>query len=191
MIRARQPDTLACMRRLLAVFAIFLAALWVTPGSAEPQATPDAKAIKAAGFEPDDIGFVLIDLDDGRALAEQSADALFIPASVAKLTFSAALAPDRLMTNSTAGSSWAMRRMIHLAGTIAGVIANHLLPSLHYRPGPLRSSGGTMSKGCTAGVYGPVQRVVMGARRERAFWALVAPMARTAVLDWTRACCRT
>lgn len=73
------------MRRLLAVLAIFLAASWVTPGSAEPQATPDAKAIKAAGFAPDDIGFVLIDLDDGRALAEQSADALFIPASVAKL----------------------------------------------------------------------------------------------------------
>ena len=71
------------MRRLLAVFALLLAT--VTPGLAEPQATPEAKAIKAAGFAPDDIGFVLIDLDDGRALAEQTADALFIPASVAKL----------------------------------------------------------------------------------------------------------
>jgi D-alanyl-D-alanine carboxypeptidase/D-alanyl-D-alanine-endopeptidase (penicillin-binding protein 4) len=76
---------LACMRRRLIAFAIFLATLWVTPAFAEPQATPDAKAVQAAGFEPDDIGFVLIDLDDGRALAEQTADALFIPASVAKL----------------------------------------------------------------------------------------------------------
>jgi D-alanyl-D-alanine carboxypeptidase/D-alanyl-D-alanine-endopeptidase (penicillin-binding protein 4) len=75
----------AYMRHRLTVLAIFLAALWVSPGYAEPQATPDAKAIKAAGFAPDDIGFVLIDLDDGRALAEQTADALFIPASVAKL----------------------------------------------------------------------------------------------------------
>jgi D-alanyl-D-alanine carboxypeptidase/D-alanyl-D-alanine-endopeptidase (penicillin-binding protein 4) len=73
------------MRRLIPVFAIFLAILWVTPGTAEPQATPDTKAVKAAGFAPEDIGFVLIDLDDGRALAEQTADTLFIPASVAKL----------------------------------------------------------------------------------------------------------
>jgi D-alanyl-D-alanine carboxypeptidase/D-alanyl-D-alanine-endopeptidase (penicillin-binding protein 4) len=72
-------------RRLIAILAIFLAALWVTPGYAEPRATPDAKAVTAAGFAPADIGFVLIDLDDGRALAEQTADALFIPASVAKL----------------------------------------------------------------------------------------------------------
>jgi D-alanyl-D-alanine carboxypeptidase/D-alanyl-D-alanine-endopeptidase (penicillin-binding protein 4) len=71
------------MRRLLA--AIFLAILWVTPGLAEPQATPETKAIAKAGFAPEDIGFVLIDLDDGRALAEQTADSLFIPASVAKL----------------------------------------------------------------------------------------------------------
>ncbi|HYD06972.1 MAG TPA: D-alanyl-D-alanine carboxypeptidase, partial [Reyranella sp.] len=71
------------MRRLLA--ALFLAILWATPGAAEPQATPETKAIAKAGFAPEDIGFVLIDLDDGRALAEQTADALFIPASVAKL----------------------------------------------------------------------------------------------------------
>lgn len=80
MIPPRSPDLIACMRRLLLVFIIFLAT--VAPGFAE---TPEAKAIKAAGFAPEDIGFVLIDLDDGRALAEQTADALFIPASVAKL----------------------------------------------------------------------------------------------------------
>jgi D-alanyl-D-alanine carboxypeptidase/D-alanyl-D-alanine-endopeptidase (penicillin-binding protein 4) len=71
------------MRRFLAAFAIYLAVL--TPGAAEPQATPETKAIEAAGFAPDDIGFVLIDLDDGHALSEQTADAVFIPASVAKL----------------------------------------------------------------------------------------------------------
>jgi serine-type D-Ala-D-Ala carboxypeptidase/endopeptidase (penicillin-binding protein 4) len=68
------------MRRLLLVIAIFLATF--APGFAE---TPEAKAIKAAGFAPEDVGFVLIDLDDGHALAEQTADALYIPASVAKL----------------------------------------------------------------------------------------------------------
>src|SRR5689334_2265325 len=71
------------MRRFLAV--LFLTALWISPALAEPQATPETKAIAKAGFAPEDIGFVLIDLDDGRALSEQTADALFIPASVAKL----------------------------------------------------------------------------------------------------------
>jgi D-alanyl-D-alanine carboxypeptidase/D-alanyl-D-alanine-endopeptidase (penicillin-binding protein 4) len=71
------------MRRLLA--AIFLAVFWIAPAGAEPQATPEAKAVAKGGFAPEDVGFVLIDLDDGRALSEQTADALFIPASVAKL----------------------------------------------------------------------------------------------------------
>jgi D-alanyl-D-alanine carboxypeptidase/D-alanyl-D-alanine-endopeptidase (penicillin-binding protein 4) len=71
------------MRRFLA--AIFLAIFSITPGHADPRATPETKAIAKAGFAPEDIGFVLIDLDDGRALSEQTADALFIPASVAKL----------------------------------------------------------------------------------------------------------
>jgi D-alanyl-D-alanine carboxypeptidase/D-alanyl-D-alanine-endopeptidase (penicillin-binding protein 4) len=71
------------MRRPLAV--LFLTVLWFSPALAEPQATPETKAIAKAGFAPEDIGFVLIDLDDGRALSEQTADALFIPASVAKL----------------------------------------------------------------------------------------------------------
>jgi D-alanyl-D-alanine carboxypeptidase/D-alanyl-D-alanine-endopeptidase (penicillin-binding protein 4) len=80
MIPPHSPDFIACMRRLLLVFIIFLATLRL--GFAE---TPEAKAIKVAGFAPEDVGFALIDLDDGRALAEQTADALFIPASVAKL----------------------------------------------------------------------------------------------------------
>jgi len=71
------------MRRFLAV--LFLTALWISPALAEPQATPETKAIEKAGFAPEDIGFVLIDLDDGRPLSEQTADSLFIPASVAKL----------------------------------------------------------------------------------------------------------
>jgi len=80
--RPRPPDSPPFMR-FLAV--LFLAAFCITPAIAEPQATPETKAIAKAGFAPEDIGFVLIDLDDGRALAEQTADALFIPASVAKL----------------------------------------------------------------------------------------------------------
>ncbi len=83
MIRAPSTGFARRMRRCLAV--LFLTAIWAMPGLAEPQATPEMKAIAKAGFAPEDIGFVLIDLDDGRALAEQTADALFIPASVAKL----------------------------------------------------------------------------------------------------------
>src|SRR3954469_20122983 len=70
------------MRRPVLLFVILLALFTVRPSLAE---TADVKAITAAGFDQSDIGFVLIDLDDGRALAEQTADALFIPASVAKL----------------------------------------------------------------------------------------------------------
>ncbi|GAB2174958.1 D-alanyl-D-alanine carboxypeptidase [Dongia sp. agr-C8] len=83
MIRAPSTDFVFRMRRLLAV--LLLSAFFAAPTLAEPQATPEMKAIAKAGFAPEDIGFVLIDLDDGRALAEQTADALFIPASVAKL----------------------------------------------------------------------------------------------------------
>lgn len=73
---------------MLRPFAILLLLLSLVAGPA--RAGPDAtgaedQAIRALGFKPGEIGFVLIDLDDGRALAEESADALFIPASVAKL----------------------------------------------------------------------------------------------------------
>jgi len=70
------------MRCLAFILILVLSGLSPLPARAE---TPEAKAIKAAGFASNDVGFVLIDLDDGRALAEQMADALFIPASVAKL----------------------------------------------------------------------------------------------------------
>jgi D-alanyl-D-alanine carboxypeptidase/D-alanyl-D-alanine-endopeptidase (penicillin-binding protein 4) len=45
----------------------------------------DLQAIKKAGFKSGEVGYVLVDLDDGRAVAADSADSLFVPASVAKL----------------------------------------------------------------------------------------------------------
>jgi D-alanyl-D-alanine carboxypeptidase/D-alanyl-D-alanine-endopeptidase (penicillin-binding protein 4) len=48
-------------------------------------ASDDAALLQKSGFKPGEVGFVLVDLDDGRAVAANYADALFIPASVAKL----------------------------------------------------------------------------------------------------------
>ena len=75
------------MCRITLLLVTLLAFLAAGPARAETARaqTPEAKAVATAGFAPRDVGFVLIDLDDGRALAEQTADALFIPASVAKL----------------------------------------------------------------------------------------------------------
>ena len=72
------------------VLAALLASL-SAPTQADPGAVaaleraPESKLVRDAGFAPDDIGFVAVDLDDGRAVAEHLADSLFIPASVAKL----------------------------------------------------------------------------------------------------------
>ena len=52
---------------------------------ADPKSEDVAKRIAKAGFAAEDIGFVVVDLDQGRPVAEWNADQLFIPASVAKL----------------------------------------------------------------------------------------------------------
>ncbi|HVM85942.1 MAG TPA: D-alanyl-D-alanine carboxypeptidase [Candidatus Binatia bacterium] len=73
------------MPRLLLLIGLVFAVI-TAPATADPTpVSPDQKAIRAAGFDPADIGFALVNLDDGRAVAENAADSLFIPASVAKL----------------------------------------------------------------------------------------------------------
>jgi D-alanyl-D-alanine carboxypeptidase/D-alanyl-D-alanine-endopeptidase (penicillin-binding protein 4) len=70
------------MRKLI---ALLLLLLLIGPAAAETGSNPDAQRIAKAGFAADDIGFVVIDLDQVRAVDEWNADQLFIPASVAKL----------------------------------------------------------------------------------------------------------
>lgn len=78
------------MRGLVRI-TLLIAALATGIAQADPApadvdaATPDEQAIKSARLAPDDVGFVVVDLDDGRAVAEHAADSLFVPASVAKL----------------------------------------------------------------------------------------------------------
>ncbi|HVT52397.1 MAG TPA: D-alanyl-D-alanine carboxypeptidase, partial [Dongiaceae bacterium] len=64
-----------------------LVLLLIAPAAADTGSSPspDAKRIEKAGFAPEDIGFVVVDLDQVRPVAEWNADQLFIPASVAKL----------------------------------------------------------------------------------------------------------
>src|ERR1700761_3355504 len=69
--------------RALAVLLLFL--LLIGPAAADPSFGPDAQRIAKAGFGAADIGFVVVDLDEGRPVAEWNADQVFIPASVAKL----------------------------------------------------------------------------------------------------------
>jgi len=70
------------MRNLIAALLVLL--LWV-PAVADTGSNPDAKRIEKSGFPADNIGFVVVDLDQVRPVAEWNADQLFIPASVAKL----------------------------------------------------------------------------------------------------------
>jgi len=70
------------MRTLIAGLLVLLL---IGPAAADTGSSPDAKRIEKAGFAADDIGFVVVDLDQIRPVAEWNADQLFIPASVAKL----------------------------------------------------------------------------------------------------------
>lgn len=47
---------------------------------------PDAALVARRGFPPAHVGWILVDLDDGRRLAAHRPDAAFIPASTTKVT---------------------------------------------------------------------------------------------------------
>ncbi|HVY98121.1 MAG TPA: D-alanyl-D-alanine carboxypeptidase [Dongiaceae bacterium] len=67
------------------LLVLLLAPGFVGPAAADPSFGPDARRIVKAGFAANDIGFVVVDLDQVRPVVEWNADQLFIPASVAKL----------------------------------------------------------------------------------------------------------
>ncbi|MCB1494638.1 MAG: D-alanyl-D-alanine carboxypeptidase/D-alanyl-D-alanine-endopeptidase [Bauldia sp.] len=76
---------------------LLLAGAAIAEDQPAAQSTPvapktDTAPITAAGFALDDVGFFVVDLKDGRVVAEHNADRPFIPASVAKIaTIAAAL----------------------------------------------------------------------------------------------------
>lgn len=72
------------MRRFLAVLLAGLAVM-AGPVAADDPVTDDLALIEKAGFAPEDVGYLVIDLDDQRVVAEYNADRPFIPASVAKV----------------------------------------------------------------------------------------------------------
>lgn len=70
------------MMRLVAALIVCLSVA-VPVSAAEP---PDsATLVKNAGFAPEDVGYLVVDLEDDRVLAAHNPDELFIPASVAKV----------------------------------------------------------------------------------------------------------
>lgn len=70
------------MRRSIAALLVLLLSV---PAAADTGSNPDAKRIEKSGFAAENVGFVVVDLDQVRPVAEWNADQLFIPASVAKL----------------------------------------------------------------------------------------------------------
>lgn len=50
----------------------------------------DARLIESAGFAPEDVGYLVVDLADRRVIAEHNPDLPFLPASVAKIPAMAA-----------------------------------------------------------------------------------------------------
>ena len=77
------------MKHIVAALLVGLAvAADRTASSAQSNGEPPrtaAEVIEAAGFAPDDVGYLLVDLRDERVLAEHNADKPFLPASVAKI----------------------------------------------------------------------------------------------------------
>ncbi|HYD71307.1 D-alanyl-D-alanine carboxypeptidase/D-alanyl-D-alanine endopeptidase [Azospirillum sp.] len=65
--------------------ALIAVLLLAVSACAAPLVPDDADALARHGFTADDVGYLLFDLEDGRALAARQADRPFVPASVAKV----------------------------------------------------------------------------------------------------------
>jgi len=94
--RAMRGAEQMSMKGLLAAFLVGLAVAAPSVRAAEAPASPKepdyAAQIAAAGLADTDVGFLVVDLADGKVVAEHNPDRLFIPASVAKIpTVAAAL----------------------------------------------------------------------------------------------------
>lgn len=75
------------LKNLVAAFLVLFAAAALPPAHAQESAaaSADARLITAAGFAEGDVGYLVVDLADGRVVAEHNPDAPFLPASVAKV----------------------------------------------------------------------------------------------------------
>src|SRR3954466_11898973 len=84
-------------RQWLPSKALIAIAFFTILASSEPvHSNPGmAQLIGSLGFAKEDVGFVLVDLQSGRTLAQNEADGLFMPASVAKLA--TAYAAERIL----------------------------------------------------------------------------------------------
>ena len=77
------------MKRFIAAWLVGLAvaanpaAVDAQPKDAAPPS--DLELIDGAGFAPGDVGYLVVDLEDKRVLAEHNPDKAFLPASVAKI----------------------------------------------------------------------------------------------------------
>ncbi|HEY0833390.1 MAG TPA: D-alanyl-D-alanine carboxypeptidase, partial [Azospirillum sp.] len=94
--------------------------LAVSAGAA-PLVPDDAEALARHGFTADDVGYLLFDLDDGRALAARQADRPFVPASVAKV-------PAMLAALSLLGAEHRFTTGLHATGAVRdGVLHGDLI----------------------------------------------------------------
>jgi len=100
----RQPKS---GRRVVVRLAAALLMTLAMPQWARPNPSP-AQAIGKLGFADDEVGFILVDLQSGRSLAEKAADQLFVPASVAKLA--TAYAAERILGGEHRFSTLLLRR---------------------------------------------------------------------------------
>jgi D-alanyl-D-alanine carboxypeptidase/D-alanyl-D-alanine-endopeptidase (penicillin-binding protein 4) len=81
----------------------------------------EAAAIEARGFPASNVGYVLRDLDSGRTLAAHTANAAFIPASVAKV-------PTAVAALEVLGGAHRFRTSVRAKGEIeAGVLRGNLV----------------------------------------------------------------
>src|SRR5262249_50735838 len=103
--------TMPLHRSAMKLLPVFIAAALLMATVAVQQSWPSpspSQRIGSLGFAKGEVGFILVDLQSGRSLAEKAADQLFVPASVAKLA--TAYAAERILGGEHRFSTLLLRR---------------------------------------------------------------------------------